>query len=224
MERTLLVKGNGELSCWPDRVKVLLKLKGETDTYENSEKEVKGQLEKLQNILEQNGFRKEELNKKIEVSENTRIRYGETDEKDQTYVIYEYEGSIECAFQYQKELVSALNQTLTEEFNNLTCKTEYEIHDKIAAKNQLLEIGLEDAKLKSEMIATALGITLGEIVNITYLQDDQEIYRELKKSHDSEDFFHFRYGIIKKNTDKGIPIQIEKLCITNMVEITWKIL
>ena len=175
--RTITVRGTGKVSMKPDLTVVSVTLKSLDKNYEKSMQEASGQIESIRTALCGLGFGKDELKT---LSFNVNAEYeGIRDENGNyknVFSGYSVMHRLKVEFSFDSKRLSDVLYTVS----GCTAEPEMNIHftvkDKDAVKKTILENAAKDARERAEILASASGVKLGELVSVTYGEADINVY------------------------------------------------
>lgn len=175
--RTITVKGVGTASTPPDLVVISLNISELAREYVDSVNGANERIEKLQTAIATVGFEKTDLKT---LSFNARTHYESYRDKDGNYkqrfdgYVCDYRVKLSLDFDSKRlaETLSALANSgaNAEQSISFTVKNP----EKISA--ELLKNATENAREKAEVLCAASGVTLGELVDISYNWNEIEVY------------------------------------------------
>ena len=168
-QRTITVKGVGNVSARPDLIIITMNLTTKDYTYEGAMHLAANTIESIRKSLIDVGYEKENL-KTTDFSINT--DYESYKDKDGNYrkkfVGYECRHDLKLEFDFDMECLNKTLSAISSSKANPKFEIKFSIKDKNAVSEELLKNAIENATKKASVLATASGLTLGKIQNIDY--------------------------------------------------------
>lgn len=163
MERNLRVVGTATKKCSPDTAKIYMNLEAVGKTADLAKSIFTNKSTLLTNIIKQLGFNPEDLrtenffvDKNYEYTDNKRVQNGY--KADCTYSLV-----IDLDYAVLEQLITSLSQALEMRITYDVMLREAEKEEK-----EVLDLAIQDAKQKAEVVASSCGVKLGDIVGISY--------------------------------------------------------
>lgn len=220
MERTIKVTGKGKISVKPDMIRLIITLTNIERTYEGAIIESANKKGSLNSALEKLGFKKEEL-KTLYFNIGTEYEsYQESDKSWKRRLIgYEYTHKMKLEFPSDNEMLGKVLLALAQCPGHPEFTIQYTISDPEAAKNELLAKAIEDSKVKANVLSTAAGVSLKDIVTIDYSWGEIDfVTRPVNE-------LMLRECCAEPVREKGIDLDIEAddIDVTDTVTVIWSI-
>lgn len=220
MERTIKVTGKGTLSVKPDFVRLLLTITGGKESYEETMKESAEQTEKLAECLCGLGLERSELRTlSFDVDSKYETYQDGSNNWKQRFIGYQYTHEMKIEFPEDKEFLGKALYALAHSEANPEFHVVYIVKNAKLAKNELLGRAVSDSKRKAKVLAKAAGVQLGEVVNIDYSWEEEElIARPMARS--------LRPNMLAETAEAGsydINISPDDITITDVVTVIWAI-
>lgn len=173
-QQTLTVKGTGRESLKPDQILITCTLSAKDTDYNALTSLEAEKLEELTKALEGVGFDKSEIKTS---SFNIGTEYENYQTEDRTwkrrFLGYSLDHGLSLAFDYDMKLLNKVINALSScEKADPSFNIGFTVNDKESASDRLLQKAVKDARRKAAAIAEAAGVSLGEIQNICF--DNQE--------------------------------------------------
>lgn len=176
ISREISIKGIGNLTAKPDYVIINLELEKINQSYANGYKSFASDMKKLQKLVEEIGFSKDELKtSEISSSQHKEFSKGKYISKG-----YYFASSLKLSFDFDPERLGKTLEKISKSDIKPSIDICFTVKDKEALKNQLLAAAAKDAKTKAEILCTALGAKLGQIKKIYYNWDEIKVYSNMK--------------------------------------------
>lgn len=220
MERTIKVTGKGKISVKPDMIRLIITLTNIERTYEGAITESANKKGSLNSALVKLGFKKEEL-KTLYFNIGTEYEsYQESDKSWKRRLIgYEYTHKMKLEFPSDNEMLGKVLLALAQCPGHPEFTIQYTISDPEAAKNELLAKAIEDSKVKANVLSTAAGVSLKDIVTIDYSWGEIDfVTRPVNE-------LMLRECCAEPVREKGIDLDIEAddIDVTDTVTVIWSI-
>lgn len=171
MNRTIRVKGQGQLQVKPDETVVSMTLANEDPEYQGTLIKANESLKEMMASITKAGFKKEDL-KTSDL--NVRINYqGKTDPQGNyknEMVGYISTQRLKLRFDLDSQKLANLIEAVGAGQAAPELNIQYKVKDENAVKKMLLKVMAEDAREKAEILTHASGVSLGELLNISYGQ------------------------------------------------------
>ncbi len=215
MPKTINITGQGKISVKPDQIRLCLAMTGSSGSYDDTVSLSASETDKLKKCFVGLGFDKADLKTtsfRIDAKyENYR---DENNDYHQRFVGYEYHHSAYIAFDADNKILSKVLSALADSGTAPEFRIEYTVKDSENARKELIASAVKDASEKAECIASAAGVTLGAIENISYSFEPNEIVaRPLERT----------MLCSAKNSD-GFNIEPDDISLTDSITITWSLL
>lgn len=211
--RTLKVKGVGKASMAPDAIKINIILKSADLSYEETMDMAAEKLKDLEELLQRVDFKKEDL-KTVKFKVDT--KYEDENTSLNTYkrkfVGYQLEHLIKIMFENDPIKLGRVLNAISKSKAKPEFSIIYTLKDGGQLKESMIKEAIRDAKEKALIIAQASDIELGEILNINYNLNDEEIFQ-------SPISLQRNIGIMSQN----LSIVPEDLEASDTIEISWEI-
>lgn len=174
--REITIKGIGNLTAKPDLVIINIELEKVNQNYANGYKQFADDMKKLQKIVEDLGFSKEEL----KASEICSAQHKEYVKNKYVPMGYEFNSSLKLSFDFNPERLGKALEKLSKSEVKPNISILFSVKNKEAIKNKLLAAAAQDAKNKAEILCTALGAKLGQLLKINYNWDEINVYSNMR--------------------------------------------
>lgn len=173
MERTIKVVGNGALTVKPDTIRLLLNLEGTRIDYNEVLELSARQIEELYSCLDVLDIPREDL-KTLSFGVTTKNELQQDAQQlwKQVFIGYSFFQSLKLDIPNTNENLGKIIYAITGCSFSPHIQLQHVVKDTEAAKTELLENAVMDARKKAEIIARCAGVTLGEILSINYSWDD----------------------------------------------------
>jgi len=166
MERKLRITGKASVSANPDKIKVFMNLVAEAQTAELANSVFSKKVTLINNILKQLGFKADALktesfviDKNYEWQNNKQVEIGYK-------AVAHYSLVMDLDYAKLEKLISDVSAALGVKVTyNVFLSNEQALSDKA------IELAIEDAFNKAELIAKKSKITLGGLVDINYVSE-----------------------------------------------------
>ena len=170
--KTITVKGIGTVRTKPDYIVILLEITEIASEYINAVNGANERIAKLQKAVQSAGFAKEDLKTRSFDVRTHYENYTENGEYKNRFAGYACEYSLKLSFDFDNK---RLAQTLTAIANSgadAEQSISFTVKDPQKVSAELLKSAAQNAREKAEILCAASGVTLGELVNISYDWND----------------------------------------------------
>lgn len=177
MERSITVKGTGQVSVRPDLIEIPMTIEAVDPDYELAAAANARRIEAIRASLLPLGFERESIKTvNYQVSAQYESVRDEHDNWVQRFKGYACVHELRIEFGLDTDRLSAVLGALAacEAFPELSvCFT---VRDPDAVRTQLLENAAENAREKAEVLCRASGVTMGRLMRIDYSWTDINVY------------------------------------------------
>ena len=169
MTRTIKVTGKSNVQATPDYTRISLTI---SDTLQEYDLCLAKSVEDMNIIVEcikQFGFNRKELKtSSFDISRKTESYRDKHDNWKYRFIGYEYTENLNFTFKNDNERLGKILYALAHLSIIPQINISYFCSDVETIKNQLLELAIKDAKKKAELLTSASGVQLCEILDIDY--------------------------------------------------------
>ena len=169
MTRTIKVTGKSNVQATPDNTRISLT---SSDTLQEYDLCLAKSVEDMNLIVEcikQFGFDRKELKtSSFDISRKTESYRDKHDNWKYRFIGYEYTENLNFTFKNDNERLGKILYALAHLSIIPQINISYFCSDVETIKNQLLELAIKDAKKKAELLTSASGVQLCEILDIDY--------------------------------------------------------
>lgn len=184
--RIITVKGIGSVSVKPDLVVLSMSLKTANRDYEVAMSEAADRIEQINQSLLSIGFQKESVKT---TDFNVRTDYESKKDRNGNYYRvfngYVVEHRLKISFDFDSKVLSKALRAVASCVAEPELSISFTVKDPTAVNEALLKSAAENARKKAEILCTASGAKLGELVNIDYNWGEVNIYS--RTEYDMED-------------------------------------
>ncbi|MDE0563179.1 SIMPL domain-containing protein [Exiguobacterium sp. B2(2022)] len=177
MERTITVKGTGNVSSRPDLIVIHMDLVTKAPRYEETMTEAANAVAQLQKAIVRAGFEKKDM-KTSDFSIDT--LYDQYRDKDKNYrsrlIGYACRQKMKVEFPLDTSKLSDAIEQISQCRANPLLSIRFTMKDPNAIEDQLLVNAAENAKKRAELLATGAGATLGELIQIDYTWSEIHLF------------------------------------------------
>lgn len=183
MDRTITVKGTGNLKIKPDYIQLNFTLVSKNYQYERAMNIASESLEKLYNAIINVGFEKDDVKTRyFDVSTD----YDSVKDKNGNYKKvfrgYKVNHKLILSFDYDMKKLSNALIAISTSLSDPDLSIDFTIKDSEKAKYDLLKEVAIDARKKAEILCEASGYKLGELIKIDYDWSEITIFSNTKFS------------------------------------------
>lgn len=226
MSRKISIKGTGKVSVKVDYIQIRIIIEGKN---KNCEKAVSEAAE-LVSILEKNllkaGFEKNLLRtENYGLQKNYSYipnKKGSPERKDNGFIC-RHVLKLEFDFENKKltDAVSAITNCVAES----KMEVLFTVKDKEAVNKQLLSSVAGNAKQKAEILCSAAGSKLGQLISIDYNWEERELFSNSKFLGDTTQLPHFANEQLQPMMiSEEIDIRPENITISDSAMFVWEII
>jgi len=177
MNRVITVKGVGKVQIAPDLIVTEMSLSAKDREYERTMELASEQLEDIRAVLKPLGFEAADIKT---VSFNVSQEYASERDKDGNYfnrfVGYICSHRLKIEFGLDMERLSQVLSAIAGCLASPEFSIRFTAKDKSSVSNALLASAAANAAEKAQVLASAAGVSLGEIVSIDYNFGDLPLY------------------------------------------------
>ena len=185
-DRTLTVKGTGNLEIRPDQVEILLTIEAKDKDYEKSVEKTEESVEDLTDALIEIGFDKTSLktsNWQCEqvfnnVQTTKKVKGKEVTEWQDVFDCYKTTHKLKLVFGIEEKALPVVIGAIAGCESVPEFEVKFTIKDKTAAAGSLLAEATKNAKMKAQIIADAAEIKLGAPVTVQYDWNEYHFYSD----------------------------------------------
>lgn len=179
MEKTITVKGTGNISVTPDLTIVSLTLKSVDKNYDKAMETASKKLTDLQKAITAIGFEKTAIKT---TRYNVTTEYDSIRDKSGNYqtifVGYACVQGLKIEFDFDTKVLSKVLSAIAGCISEPELNIRFSVKDKAAVNDALLESAVANAKKKAEILTKASGVKLGELLAINYSWAELDIYSD----------------------------------------------
>ena len=183
MARTITVKGVGKATVKPDQVVIRMNFEAKDKSYDQAMALAAQQVADLKRAFVNAGFEKDVLKT---TDFNIRTDYDRVKDKNQNYISvfagYECSRSAKVVFDWKAELLAAALGAIAESTVNPTIGIDFTVKNPAAVNEMILQDATQNARSKAEILCTAAGVKLGQLLDINYNWSEIELYAQTKYS------------------------------------------
>lgn len=226
MKRTIEVVGNGSLTIKPDTIRLLVQLEDTKDNYNETITLSARQTEELYSNLEPLGISREDL-KTLSFRVDTQYELQQDKETlwKQAFIGYRFSHSLKLDIPNTDENLDKIITAVASCSFSPRVQFQHIIKDTEAAKQQLIEQTVADARKKAEILARSAGVTLGDILMIHYSWNNFNF--PFSPTHDlyehTLDASYPDAAVPLSNTNTSVNIEPEDIKLSDTVTIAWSI-
>lgn len=166
--RTIRVTGRGNLKVHPDMTRITIELTDVYPEYGETLQQAARQTEALKELLARFGFASSEL-KTLRFSVDTETeRYEEDDVYKTRFVGYRFTHVLKVEFDSDNRRLGKIVYALAKSPLDPEFHLSYTVKDPETVKNRLLGKAVKDAREKANVLTSAAGVTLGDMLSIDY--------------------------------------------------------
>ncbi len=216
--KTMRVTGRGLIKVKPDQTCIGITVCDVEKNYEKAVRRASEDSEAVKASLAAAGFSASEIKTVRFDIEPEYEGYDENGVWKQRFKGYRFCHELRLVFDSDKEILGKVFTCLAKCPAEPEFRVSYRVKDQEAAKNLLLAGAVADARDKATILASASGVTLGEIRHIDYSFED--VRMEVTTMQRSKVFMTG----ISEDRALGIEMEPEDIDVADTVTIIWEIL
>ena len=218
--RTIQVTGKGKISIKPDQMRLQISLEGVFKEYGETLRHSSEDTGKLQDLISEFGFEKEELKTTTFHVDTEYESYEEEGVYKQRLTGYRYRHVMKLEFDLDNDRLGKILFALGQSDLKPELRISYTVKDPEAVKNSLLGEAVKDAKEKAAALTQAAGVSLKEIRNINYSWGELDL--EVRPMNAMLSHSMAR-GSAKMTGSYDMNIQPEDIEVEDTVTVVWEI-
>ena len=169
MTRTIKVTGKSNVQATPDYTRISLTISDTLQEYDLCLAKSVEDMNLIVECIKQFGFDRKELKtSSFDSSRKTESYRDKHDNWKYRFIGYEYTENLNFTFKNDNERLGKILYALAHLSIIPQINISYFCSDVETIKNQLLELAIKDAKKKAELLTSASGVQLCEILDIDY--------------------------------------------------------
>ena len=219
MERTIKVTGKGNVSIKPDRIRLLMTMKGTMPDYSSAVERSAEQTGQVRESVKSAGLDPKAL-KTTSFDINTEYE-DYKDRKDnwkRKFVGYRFTHHTYIEFENDNKVLGKVLYALTQCPVNVEFRIVHTVSDPERAKADLLKDAVDVAMSKAETLTQAAGVQLGQIISIDHSWNEIDIYaNDMTLGMD-------RVGMVCEKGMLDIDIEADDISLSDTVTIVWEII
>lgn len=185
--RTITVKGTGNVLVKPDFVVLSLSIETKNKNYEDAMREASEKIEQLSKSLSELDFEKESVKT---TDFNVRTNYGSKKDREGNYYRvfngFVIRHRLKVSFDFDTNLLSRVLGTVACCIAKPEVSISFTVKDPSKVNEDLLKSAAENAKRKAEILCSASGAKLGELINIDYNWGELSICSQTRYEADDD--------------------------------------
>ena len=221
MTRTMKVTGKGQIRVHPDMTRIVITLEGICFEYGEALHKSAEDTEQLKEMLSQFGFNRSDL-KTLAFNVDTEYEsYKQNDVYKQRFLGYKFRHLMKLEFDSDNQRLGRILYALAASPVQPEFRLGYTVKDPEKAKNLLLGKAVADAKEKAAVLASAAGITLGDIQSVDYSwgEIDFEV-RPMNRTLMAEECLE---SSISTEGSYDLDIEPDDIDVADTVTVLWEI-
>lgn len=169
-KRVIRVTGKGQIKATPDMTRITITLEGVMPDYEQTLMISSSDTEILKDLMEDMGFKRKDVKTlSFNVNTETESYKDDNDNWRNRFIGYKYRHLVKVEFPSDnKRLGRILYALANNEALHPDFRFSFFVKDVEGSKNELLGKAVADAKAKAEVLSSAAGVSLQEIISIDY--------------------------------------------------------
>lgn len=216
-KRTLHVKGIGHAAQMPDTVILSLSLTARNKEYSAALKIGSQQVEMLREAIVEAGFKPKDLkttNFDVRtIYEDEEYREMSSKRYRQVFIGFECQHDLQMTFALNNNKLNAVVDKIAACLSEPKISIAFTIKDTDTFIDKLLKSAARDAKHKAKILCTAMGVKLGNLIDINYSRE--EIARQELRFNNQ--------AVLGCSTDTAFNFQPEDVQSSDTVDFLWEI-
>ena len=215
MERTITIKGTGNVSMKPDLIRLAIVLETTDMDYQVTMDTANEQIESLRAAFALIGFKKEELKTTdFNVRQNT-----EYDHEKRIHVFngYTCKHSLRLEFDFDVEVLGRTISAMSGSGANPKFTISFTIKDEEKTKEDLLVDAVSDAMKKADILASAAKVSLGQLLAINHSWGELHLFSKTAYDY-CEPCDHLRMV-----QEASLNIEPDNVIVQDTVTLAWEI-
>lgn len=215
MERTITVKGTGNVSTKPDVIVISFSLEAIDYDYEQTMRFATKEVEELSKAIEATGIDRKHL-KTTNFTINTSYESYQDERKEyrRRFSGYICQQDLRLEFDFDTELLGQVLTAISRADTDPTLDVSFSVKDQEAVREELLIHASQNARQKAETLTKAAGVTLGQLVKIDYNWAELQMYSSTNYAQAS------RHMMLSESSPEFNPEDIKS---SDTVTFVWEI-
>jgi uncharacterized protein YggE len=169
MTKTIRVTGKSNVQVSPDRTRISLTISDTQEEYDACMAKSVDDMNIIVECIKRFGFERSELKtSSFDIERKTESYRDKKENWRSRFIGYEYTENLNFTFKNDNEKLGKILYALAHIPIIPEIRVSYFCSDEEKIKNQLLELAIKDAKTKAEILTSASGVKLCEILDIDY--------------------------------------------------------
>lgn len=220
MEKTIRVTGKGKLSVRPDTVRLILTLQDTRRQYSDSLHLAAKRTDLMKEVLAEFGFQHEDVRTLSFGVERTNEGYRDKN-NDWKYRFkgYQFTHVLKVEFPEDNERLGKILSALGQCEGDPDIRIEYTVSDPESIKNTLLGKAVADSRSKAEVLTSAAGVKLEDLITIDYSWGEIELVTRPIMNNNC----FGKHSLMSDCEADGIDIEPDDIDIEDTVTVVWSI-
>ena len=216
--RTIRVTGNGSVSVKPDTTSLRITFEGVYKDYEETVRQSSEKTKLLREAIEKSGLPGEDLKTKdFSIQSEYESYRDHNNDYKKRFVGYKFHHRTQIEFSNDNKMLGRILYELSVCSVKVEFSIGYTVKDKDAVKKEVIKRAVENSREKAEILATAAGVTLGEIQSIDYS------WGEIKIRTSPIEMLQMISKSILAEPSYDIDIEPDDIDVADTVTILWEI-
>lgn len=186
MNRTITVKGTGQISAKPDLIVISLELSSLEKTYKEAMEAEVSKISELAKAVRKSGFEKDKLKTiSFNVEEEYEWHKDEKENNVRVFVGFICKHKLKLEFDFDQQTLATVLENISECKAMPEISIRFSVKDKNKISDDLLQDAAKNAMHRAKILCEALGAKLGTLIDISYNWGEINIYSETR--YDSEE-------------------------------------
>lgn len=217
MERTIAIKGIGRATAKVDTVVISMRLNTVEREYGYAMDKASEDIERLRAVLFAVGFKKDRL-KTTDFGVDTEYESKKDSDGNYTscFIGYRVSHALKLAFGFDTNLLALTLDAISRCGANPKISISFTVADATAISDELLRSAAQNARKKAEVLASASGVTLGEIVSVVYDWIELDVFSKTR-------FLGSNFDEMPCTVAKPMDIEPEDIDVSDSATFIWSI-
>lgn len=218
MNKTITVKGTGRVSVKPDMIVVSMRLETKDKEYDKTMESAAERIELINKSLEEIGFEKQAVKT---TDFNVRTDYESVRDKDNNYKSvfkgYVCNHSLKVEFDFDTKRLAKVLSAISACLAKPEFSISFTVKNPSAISEELLKSAAKNAREKAEVLCSASGVKLGELLSIDYNWGELNVYSATDYKIES------RCMMKAESCLSNIDIEPEDIDVNDTAAFVWEI-
>lgn len=181
MNRTITVKGTGQISAKPDLVVISMELSSLEKTYKEAMEAEVSKISELAKAVRKSGFEEDKL-KTISFNVEEEYKWQKDKNRNDIRVIVGFvcKHKLKLEFNFDQQTLATVLENISECKAVSEISIRFSVKDKNKISDELLQEVTKNATHRAKILCEALGAKVGTLIDITYNWGEINVYSETR--------------------------------------------